>query len=317
MGFAIDNRRPSIDNVAAMKRALIGFLLFAAPVFAQTPSSMVVTTQWLASRLGQPDLAIVHIGLDRSQYDAGHIPGARFLPLSQIVINRGQVANELPGVEQLKRTLESVGIGDNTRVVLYSNNANLYAARLWWTMDYLGAASQAALLDGSLEQWRDEKHPLSKDVPPAPHTTFTPRLRPQVLVNMPAVADASWLATHIDHPSLTLIDARPPEQYSGADPGEDISRPGHIPGAANLYWVNLLENKDDPRLLPVPDLRKLLRGAGASSGPLIVYCRSGMQSSYLYFVARFLGYDVAMYDGSFLEWSNSSVNPVEKGTSKK
>lgn len=300
-----------------MKRALIALFMFVVPVFAQTPSSMVVTAQWLAARLGQPDITIVHVGLDRAQYDAGHIPGARFLPLSQIVTNRGQVANELPPVEQLRRALESVGIGDNTRVVAYSDNANLFAARLWWTLDYLGAASQAALLDGSLEQWREERRPLTKDVPPPPHTTFTPRLHPQVLINMPAVADASWIATHVDHPSLTLIDARPPEQYSGADPGEDISRPGHIPGATNIYWVNVLEGKDDPRLLPVPDLRKIFRDANASRGPLIVYCRSGMQSSYLYFAARFLGYDVAMYDGSFLEWSYSSVNPVEKGTSKK
>ena len=299
-----------------MKRTVITFLLLAVPVLAQTPSSMVVTTQWLAARLGQPNLAIVHVGLDRAQYDAGHIPGARFLALSQIVINRGQIANELPPVEQLKQALESIGIGDNTRVVIYGDYANLYAARLWWTLDYLGAASQAALLDGGLEQWREEKHPLSKDVPAPPHTTFTPRLHPQVLINMPAVADASWLATHVDHPSVTLIDARPPEQYSGADPGENISRPGHIPGAMNLYWVDLLESKDDPRLLPVPDLRKKFRDANASRGPLIVYCRSGIQSSYLYFVARFLGYDVAMYDGSFLEWSYSSANPVEKSTSK-
>ena len=302
-----------------MKRALIfGLALWlAAPALAQTPSSMIVTTQWLAARLGQPDIVIVHVGIDRTQYDAGHIPGARFLPLSGIVVNHGRISNELPPVEQVKHVLESVGIGDSTRAVLYSDNANLYAARLWWTLDYLGAASQAALLDGSLEQWRDEKRPLSKDVPPQPHVTFTPRLRPEVLVNMPAVADASWIATHSEHPSITLIDARPPEQYSGSNPGEDITRPGHIPGARNLYWVDLLESKDDPRLLPVPDLRKKFRDAGASSGRLIVYCRSGMQSSFLYFMARFLGYDASMYDGSFLEWSYSSANAVETNGLKK
>lgn len=300
-----------------MKRALIAVLMLVAPALAQTPASMVVTTQWLAARLGQPDIVIVHVGLDRGQYDSGHIPGARFLPLSEIVVNRDKITNELPPVAQLKRALESVGIGDDKRVILYSDNANLYAARLWWTLDYLGAAGHAALLDGSLEQWRAEKRPLTKDVPPPVHATFTPHLRPQVAIAMPAVADASWIATHVERPSVTLLDARPPAQYSGAEAGEDISRPGHIPGAKNIYWVNLLESKDDPRLLPLPDLRKIFRDAGVSSGPQIVYCRSGMQSSFLYFVVRFLGYDAAMYDGSFLEWSYSSVSPVEKNSPSK
>ncbi len=299
-----------------MKRALLLALWFAAPALGQTPSSMVVTTQWLAARLGRPDIVIVHVGVDRTQYDAGHIPGARFLPLSEIVVNRDRIANELSPVEQLKRALESVGIGDNTRAVLYSDNANLYAARLWWTLDYLGASAQASLLDGSLEQWREEKRPLTKEAPAPAHANFTPKLRPQAAIDMAAVADASWIATHLEHPSIALIDARPPEQYSGADPGEDITRPGHIPGAKNLYWVDLLESKNDARLLPLPDLRKKFHAAGASNGPLIVYCRSGMQSSYVYFVARFLGYNAAMYDGSFLEWSYSSANPVEKGPAK-
>ena len=300
-----------------MNRVTVVLFILAASCLAQTPSSMVVTTQWLAARLGQPGLAIVHVGLDRTQYDAGHIPGARFLPVSEIVVDHGKITNELPPVEQLKRALESVGVSDDDRVVLYGDNANLYAARLWWTLDYLGAASQAALLDGSLEQWREEKRPLTKDVPPPRHGTFTPRLHPQVLATMSEVADASWIAKHVDHPAVTLLDARPPEQYSGAEPGEDISRPGHIPGAKNVYWVNLLESKEDPRLLPLPDLRKIFRSAGVSDGPVIVYCRSGMQSSYLYFVVRFLGYSATMFDGSFLEWSYSSDNPVEKNLPQK
>jgi thiosulfate/3-mercaptopyruvate sulfurtransferase len=296
---------------SAMKRFLILFLV-CSPALAQTPSSMVVTTQWLAARLGQPDIVIVHVAPDRKQYDAAHIPGARFLALSDIVVTRDQLVNELPPVDQLKRAFESVGVGDNTRAVLYSENANLYAARAWWTLDYLGHAANAALLDGSLEKWQDEKRPATKESPVPARTTFTPRLRPEVLVTMPVAADASWIATNVDPPSVTLIDARPPEQFSGAQPGDGISRPGHIPGAVNIYWVKTLESQSDPQLLPIPDLRKMFHAAGVSNRRVIVYCRSGMQSSYLYFVARFLGFEASMYDGSFLEWSNSSANPVEK-----
>jgi len=296
-----------------MKR-FAALLLLGLPALAQTPSSMVVTTQWLAARLGQPDIVIVQVGSDRKQYDAAHIPGARFLALTDIVVTRDKLVSELPPVDQLKRAFESVGIGDNTRVVLYSENANLYAARAWWTFDYLGHAASAALLDGSLEKWQEEKRPTTKESPALARATFTPRLHPEVLVTMPVVADASWITKNVDPNSLTLIDARPPEQYSGAQPGEDISRPGHIPGAVNLYWVNTLESKSDPQLLPIPDLRKIFRGAGVSGRRVIVYCRSGMQSSYLYFVARFLGFEASMYDGSFLEWSNSSANAVEKSS---
>lgn len=294
-----------------MKRFLI-LILLCAPALAQTPSSMVVTAQWLAARLDQPDIVIVHVAPDRKQYDAAHLPGARFLALQDIVITRDKLPNELPPVEQLKRAFESVGVGDNTRVVLYSENANLYAARAWWTLDYLGHAGSAALLDGSLEKWQDEKRPTTKESPAPARAIFTPRLHPEVLVTMSVAADASWIARNVDPPSVTLIDARPPEQYSGAQPGEDISRPGHIPGAMNIYWVDTLESKSDPRLLPIPDLRKLFHAAGVSNRSVVVYCRSGMQSSWVYFVARFLGYQASMYDGSFLEWSNSSANPVER-----
>src|SRR3954463_16353126 len=123
-----------------MKRVFTLLLFLGCVAEAQTMSSMVVTTQWLASRLGMPEIVVVEVGPDRQHYDAGHIPGARFLPLSEILATRNRVANELPAVAQLKRAFESVGVGDNTRVVLYSDNANLYAARAWWTLDYLGHA---------------------------------------------------------------------------------------------------------------------------------------------------------------------------------
>ena len=291
---------------------LLGLLCLGAQ--AQTPSSMVVTTQWLAARLGRPDLVIVYVSPDRKQYDAGHIPGARYLALGDIVDTSNKVANELPPVEKLKRAFESVGVGDSARVILYSDNANLYAARAWWTLDYLGHADIAALLDGSIEKWREEKHPVTTDVPGAGHATLTPHLHPEVLVTMPVVADASWITRNSSPRSITLVDARPAEQFTGEQAGENVTRPGHIPGAVNLYWVNTLEGKQDPQLLPIPDLRKLFRDAGVSGNRVITYCRSGMQSSYLYFVARFLGYDVSMYDGSYLDWSNSSNNPIEKGT---
>ena len=295
-----------------MKRLLLlPLLLFAAAACGQTPSSMVTTTQWLAARLGHPDIVIVQVGPDRTRYDAGHIPGARFLALSEIAVTRDGLANELAPVEQLKRAFESVGVADGSRIVLYSENANLYAARAWWTLDYLGHARNAALLDGSIEKWKDENRPTTQEVPASAPAKFTPHFHREALVTRPEVMEASEKAAHSARPPVALIDARPPEQYSGAQAGEAITRPGHIPGAVNLYWVDTIESKEDPQLLPVPELRKIFRAAG-NSNRVIVYCRSGMQSSFVYFVAKFLGYDAAMYDGSYLDWSNASPNVVEK-----
>lgn len=270
---------------------------------------MVVTTQWLAARLGRPDIVVVQVARERQGYDTGHIPGARLLLLKDIAVSRNGIANELPPVEQLRRAFEAVGIGDGVRVVLYSEEANLYAARAWWTLDYLGHAADAALLDGALDKWRTEGRSITTDLPSRRQAKLTPHVRPSVLATL---TDVERFVNARGTSDTRLIDARPPKQFSGEVAGEEISRPGHIPGAVNLYWVDLLESADDPQLLPIPDLRKKFRDAGASGRKLILYCRSGMQSSFDYFVARFLGFEASMYDGSYLEWSNSAGTSADK-----
>lgn len=297
-----------------MRRLLLFALIGAMPAFSQTPSSMVVTTQWLAARLGRPDIVIVHVARDRQTYDAGHIPGARLLLLNDIAPRVKGIASELAPVDELKRAFEAVGVGNGSRVVLYGEEGNVFAARAWWTLDYLGHAADAALLDGTIDKWRAEGRPLTTDTPPPAHAKFTAHVRPGVLAKFSDVQRVVKAHTSSDP---ILIDSRPPEQFSGEVAGDEISRPGHIPGAVNLYWVDLLESPDDPQLLPIPDLRKKFLEAGASGHKLIFYCRSGMQSSFDYFVARFLGFQASMYDGSYIEWSNSSDTPVERGQSRR
>lgn len=297
-----------------MRWAFLLTMIAALSGFAQTPSSMVVTTQWLAARLGRPDVVIVQVARGREAYDAGHIPGARLLLLGDIAVSRNGVPTELAPVEQLKRAFESVGVGDGVRVVLYGEEGNVFAARAWWTLDYLGHAADAAILDGTIDKWRAEGRALTKAVPRPRRANLTPHVHPEVVATM---SDVQTLVKVKRNGATRLLDARPPEQFSGEVPGDDVSRPGHIPGATNLYWVDLLESPEDPQLLPIPDLRKKFRDSGASGRKLVIYCRSGMQSSFDYFVARFLGYQASMYDGSFVEWSNSSDNPIEKDSPPK
>jgi thiosulfate/3-mercaptopyruvate sulfurtransferase len=282
----------------------------------QVRESMLVSTEWLAQRLADPDVVILHVARQKADYEAGHIPGARFLALSQITVTRDHVANELPPVEELQRVLESLGVGDKTRVILYGELQGLLAARTWFTLDYLGHGDRAALLDGGLEKWRAEARPLSKEEPQVKPASFTPRVQPGVIVHLAQVRDLSWEAQKPDS-SVVLIDARPADDYLGGRQAEGVSRPGHIPGAINLPWSNALEGKDDLQLLPAPELRQLFKSAGATPGKKVVtYCRTGVMSSYAYFMAKYLGYDVSMYDGSFQEWSNTAGTKVEVGASR-
>src|SRR5882757_2777190 len=150
---------------------LLPLLAAAAPA---TRSDMLVSTAWLAQHLKDANLVIVHVSRDRTAYDAGHIPGARFLALSDFVVTRDGILNELPPAAALKTVFERLGISDDSRVILYGDASVLPATRAYFTLDYLGHGDQAALLDGGLEKWRAEGRTLSKDATVAAAGNFTP-----------------------------------------------------------------------------------------------------------------------------------------------
>lgn len=275
---------------------------------------MLVSTEWVARHLSDSAVVILYVGPDRSDFDAGHLPGARFLAVEQITVTRDKVSNELAPAEELKKVFESLGVGDRTQVVLYGARQGLWAARAWFTLDYLGHGEKAALLDGNIEKWRSENRPLTKDAPSIRPASFSPHVRPEVLVTLPGMRDLSWEALNTTSPTTVLVDARPPEQYRGEESASDTPRPGRIPGAVNLYWMTTLESKEDPHVLPVAELRRLFQSAGIAAGRKVVtYCHSGVQGAYAYFIAKYLGYDAALYDGSFQEWSNTAGTPLATG----
>jgi thiosulfate/3-mercaptopyruvate sulfurtransferase len=274
-------------------------------------SEMLVTTDWLARNLNDPKLVILHVAREREHYEQGHIPGARFLRITDLLTTRDGVAQMMAPVSQLVETLEAAGVGDDVRVVLYGERLGLWAARVWVTLDYLGHAERAALLDGGLERWRAEERPVSTEPVEPRRAQLTPRLRPGVLIALDQMRDASWLAAHApEAANLVLLDARPEEQYRGENKAE---RPGHIPGARSLFWQRMLVSAENPVLLPEPELRERLAAAGAVPGQkVITYCHTGIQGSHAYFTARYLGYDVSLYDGSFAEWSTARDTEVAR-----
>jgi thiosulfate/3-mercaptopyruvate sulfurtransferase len=273
----------------------------AAPAVQE---QLLVSADWLAARLQDPSVVVLHVGRERADYDAGHLPGARFVPLTSIIVERDGVPNELPEVEVLREAFEAAGVSDASHVVVYGDLGGLAAGRAFFTLDFLGH-ERVSLLDGGLERWRAEERPLATEAPRVARGTFTPRPRPD------RVVDAAWVRERLGNPGYALIDARPTPQFTGED--ATGLRPGHIPGARNIFWRTALVSEADPRLHDVATLRAMFAEAGAAPGRTVVtYCRTGMQASHAYFVARYLGHDVVMYDGSYIDWSRRDELPVAR-----
>ena len=233
--------------------------------------------------------------------------GSRIVQLTEIVTTRDGIPNELAEVSALQRVFERAGISNESRIILYGEHAGMLAARAYLTLDYLGLADRAALLDGGLEKWRAEHRVESMSAPPVGVSHLETHSHPEILVSLAEMTEYS----RSKKKEAVLIDARPNDEYTGAKFSRDVSKAGHIPNSVGIYWQNLLLNNSIPELKSADELRELFRASGASAGKeVITYCRTGMQSSFSYFVAKYLGYKSRMYDGSFYEWSRSPL-PVE------
>jgi thiosulfate/3-mercaptopyruvate sulfurtransferase len=278
------------------KLGLLAALSLSLPAAGPRPD-LLVSTDWLATRLDDPKLVLLHVTGEQKSYQAGHIPGARFLPWSELVTTREGIWTELPPVADLQRLFERLGVSDDTRVILYGDNLVLAAARAYFTLDYLGHGEHAALLDGGLEKWRAEGRAVSAQTPEWKPGRLTPHPRPEVVPDLEAVRNRA--------PGRILLDARPAAEYAA----------GHIGGAINLFWMDGLLSKDNPVLRPIPELRRLYETAGMPPGSRVVtYCWVGLQASESYFILKYLGYDPALYDGSFTDWSSKGA-PVVAGAS--
>jgi thiosulfate/3-mercaptopyruvate sulfurtransferase len=291
------------------KTILASLLLLPSIGGAAVRSNMLVTTDWLGQHLNDPKLVVLHVSGNRTAYDAGHIPGARFVALAELAVTRDGIPNELPTAADLKKVFEAAGVSDDSRVILYSDATVLPATRAYFTFDYLGHGEQAALLDGGLEKWRGEGRTLSKDAAAAAQGQFTPRPKPDLVVQIDAVkqmaSKASGGAASASALSEVLLDVRPAADYRG-------EKGSHIPGALNAFWMDSQTSRENQSLQPEAALRALYEKLGVTPDRKVVtYCNSGMQASQSYFTLKYLGYDVRMYDGSMSEWTAKGA-PVEK-----
>ena len=284
-------------------------------------SEMLVSTNWLVEHLTDGNLIVLQIGRDRAQFDSGHIPGSRFLRIDDLVEQRPNSLNELPPVADLRETFESLGVTERSRIVLVDDVGGVPAARAYFTLDYLGLGERAALLDGGLTTWASESRGMSKEQLGITRGVFVPRIHREILISTEQMQRLSVSARE-GSKQYSLLDARPVAEHSGVVRSESVSQAGHIAGSKSLHWKKLVGGNS--RLLDAGKLVREFEEAGAMPGrAVITYCRTGMQSSFTYFVAKYLGYRVAMYDGSVYEWVRtpgnrlvSSPNPDEASTSR-
>ena len=276
----------------------------------------LVTAEWLNDNLDAPDLVVLdatvmvepdddggfRIVNGRANYEAGHIPTAGFADLmGELSDSEQAIGFAVPAPDQFAAAMESLGVSDDSRVVIYDAMGGAWAARVWWMLRWVGF-DNAALLDGGQGAWTTAGYSLSTDGPNRPGGALTVNLRPELIVDRDEVLAA------VEDDSVNIIDALPEGQYRG-----DFSmyaRPGHIPGATNVPSQSLLD--DTGHFKSQEQLDGLFKEDRETR--TITYCGGGIAASADAFVMTRLGFkDVAVYTASLQEWSVDPELPMTTG----
>jgi thiosulfate/3-mercaptopyruvate sulfurtransferase len=271
---------------------------------AQDDPTTLVSTDWLAAHLNDPDLRIIDASYylpdmgrnGRAEYDAAHIPGARFFDIDEISDQRSDLPHMAPPPEKFISRMRAMGIGDGHQVVVYDGAGLFSAARIWWLFRLMGKTDIAAL-DGGLPKWVAEGRAV-EDMPPMVRDRHITVSRQNHLVrDVTQVAAAAKLHDH------EIIDARGPGRFAGTEPEpREGLRSGHIPGSRNVHYASLLN--DDKTMKSPAELTELFKSAGVDlSRPVITTCGSGVTAAILNLALERIGHDRhSLYDGSWAEW---------------
>jgi thiosulfate/3-mercaptopyruvate sulfurtransferase len=273
---------------------------------------VLVSTDWLAEHLDDPNIRILESNEDVLLYDLGHIPGALKIDWHEDL--NDALRRDYISKEQFEKLASRLGITPDTTVIFYGDKNNWWATYAYWVFQLFGH-SNAKVLDGGRQKWIDEGRELTRDVPEVEPTSYEAQERDDSRIR----AFREDVLSHIDQQGQ-LVDVRSPQEYSGEKlhmpdyPQEGAMRGGHIPGARNIPWGRAVNA--DGTFKSADELRSIYEQEQNidPNSDTIAYCRIGERSSHTWFVlTHLLGYEnVRNYDGSWTEWGNLVNVPVEK-----
>jgi thiosulfate/3-mercaptopyruvate sulfurtransferase len=248
-----------------------------------------VSTEWLQQHLNDPEVRVIATG-DQGQFERGHIPGARFLEHMDTLGS----GHTLLAPDKLAAVLTKAGVADGVHVVLYGDSP-MTTGWVFMSIASVGHEADVSMLDGGIDLWRSAGYQVS--------TAAAPPVTGKLTVHPSAdlAVDASWVKSHLDSPTIRLLDVRTTNEWNG----------GHLPNATLVLWQDLFADQRSLKLKSADDIRAVFARAGVKPGQEVVtYCMIGMRASLMYWAAKSVGLPARIYVGSWRDWSSNSENPT-------